>query len=148
MTRGCWRLYEQQPTPAFYTIDEKSDPGDGHAGYGFWLIGDQVEVCADPSSGGAQRCLDSTLALQAGTWNHVVGRYDGQRLDITLNGEPAGQRSYQDAGISRNNAPLFIGADLFNPALVYTKQTLDELRIYNRALTDEEIQELFNAGPG
>ena len=75
-------------------------------------------------------------------------RYDGQRLDITLNGEPAGQRSYQDAGISRNNAPLSIGADLFNPALVYTKQTLDELRIYNRALTDEEIQELFIAGPG
>ena len=148
VTMSFWLLYERQPTQAFYTIFEKSDPGDGHARYGFWLIGDQVEVCADPSSGGAQRCLDSTLALLPGTWNHVVGRYDGQRLDITLNGEPAGQRSYQDAGISRNNAPLFIGADLFNPALVYTKQTLDELRIYNRALTDEEIQELFNAGPG
>jgi len=147
VTISFWLFYEPQATGTWYTVLEKTGPADGHARYGFWIIRDLVEFCIEPASNaprvGPQSCLDSTTSLREDDWNHVVGIYNGQDLRIVLNGEAAGILEGKPDGISVSDAPLYIGTDLFARSPLFTRAALDEVRIYDRALSDEEVQALF-----
>ncbi len=149
MTFSFWLFYEPQPAGPFYTIFEKTGTpaDDGHARYGAWIIRDRVEVCIEPAMNapriGPQSCLDSEIPLEEGAWNHVAATYDGEQLTIFINGESAGNRAFEPSAISTNDSPIFIGTDLFGRRPVFLRGTLDDLRIYDRAFTHEEILALF-----
>jgi hypothetical protein len=97
----------------------------------------------------------TTLSPSTGTWIHVVARFDPDTnlMKIFLNGSEA---SSQSATITpsdtHNTKDLIIGA--FNPSTECAGYGynfdggLDEVRIYNRALTDTEISNLYNNGHG
>ncbi len=70
--------------------------------------------------------------LQAQEWYHIAGTWNGRSLKIYLNGNLSKTRNW--AGSSElNNSPLIIGGPSFTG-------TVDEVKLYNRALTDEEIE--------
>ncbi|ODS40582.1 hypothetical protein BEH94_07900 [Candidatus Altiarchaeales archaeon WOR_SM1_SCG] len=83
--------------------------------------------------------------LETGKWYHVVGTYsthdDTARLYV--NGvEVAHQTKPTDKKMSVNNEPLLIGK---HPDWTgYFNGIIDEVKIYNRALTAEEIQQHYN----
>lgn len=96
--------------------------------------------------------------LSAGQWYHVVMIFDGSQatnnLQLYLNGSP--EKFGTVTGLTGNIiprkalAPLRIG-DYTNAALGGTSLGLnsmvDEVRLYNRVLTLDEIQDLAQAGP-
>ncbi len=144
LTISLWVYYEPQATSDYYSLVEKGDPErDGHSRWGLWLHDDIAEFCIEPNSANPiQRCLDSTTSLNVDEWNHVVGRYDGRSLHLSLNSQPAGYLEQTFAPIAHSNFNLFLGADLYQTNPVYFQGSLDEVRIYNRMLTDNEIARL------
>ncbi len=149
MSISVWLFYKTQERPTFYTILEKSDPErGGHSRWGMWLIGDRAEVCIQPADLNLpQSCLDGETPLRPETWHHLVGTYDGSTLRMYIDGTPAGEREIPLTAIAQNNFPLFIGTDLFKSEILYTQGTIDEIRIYKRVLSPDEVGQLFEYRP-
>jgi hypothetical protein len=76
-----------------------------------------------------------------GKWVHAVGTYDGKDIRLYLNGKLANH--YEHKGkITTDNRPLRIGANEHSQDNFEGK--IDEVRMYNRALSPDEILERYN----
>lgn len=98
--------------------------------------------------------LNNDLDAPAGTfvmgqWNHVVLTYDAttNARKIYLNG---GAAKASDTSVSDfiGNTDLNIGRWIRNGGDQYWTGRIDDLKIYNRALTDEEVADLTEGGAG
>ncbi len=77
-------------------------------------------------------------------WYHVVGVADGEKLHLYVNGNHEGDISISmNHDRSENTEPIIIGRRSTgnNPSL---KGIIDDVRIYNRALSEQEIQSLYS----
>ena len=84
---------------------------------------------------------DVNYVLPEGSWHQVVGTYDGSIVRLYVDGQPVASSS-ATLQIGTNNMPLSIGGrlgtnDSFNGCV-------DNVRIYNRALTQDEVLDLYN----
>lgn len=92
------------------------------------------------------RYVDSTIDFPAGTWFHMVGVYDGSQLRLYVNGV-LNNVAAQSGTIASGPGPFWIGK---YPGLngydwaYYGK--IDEVAIYNRALSAEEIRQHYENG--
>lgn len=93
------------------------------------------------AAGNRIACDSAPLAVS--TWTHVAMVYDGAALRIVRNGVQSA--SIAASGLPNANAgTLQLGASQFGEHL---KGRLDDVRIYNRALTISEVQGLMAAPP-
>ena len=77
-----------------------------------------------------------------GQWYHLAVIRNGDTYTIFINGEPKG--SATDTNVIPNpNAPLTIGQA---EGLGFMNGRLDEITIYNRALTNDEVSKIFFGG--
>jgi hypothetical protein len=83
--------------------------------------------------------LVSTNNVVRDSWTHVAATYDGSLIAIYINGVLDSSVSWA-SGFSSNTNPLTIGSK--NPPYVeaFINATIDEVRIYSRALSQQEIQ--------
>ncbi|MBI2193673.1 MAG: hypothetical protein HYU36_16985 [Planctomycetes bacterium] len=88
--------------------------------------------------------------LEPGQWTHVVGNYEGGQVRLFLNGKPmpeatAYASAAQPPGAKEPAAGYQILFDPILPRVNYHgEQTLiDELRLYSRPLTPEEVANAF-----
>ena len=82
-------------------------------------------------------------AISPNTWIHVAGTYDGNIRKAYINGELRASKALS-LPVHTNNQPLFIGKA--NPGYYPFKGAIDDVKIYNRALTPEEILAHYQAG--
>jgi len=75
------------------------------------------------------------------TWNHFSGTYDGTIAKLWKNGVLIAD---QQTGISLivSDEPFYFGKE-FNSMGRFFKGIIDDIAIYNRALTEQEIQNLY-----
>ncbi|HKQ37944.1 MAG TPA: PQQ-dependent sugar dehydrogenase [Verrucomicrobiae bacterium] len=92
---------------------------------------------SDPAVGGTFTTALTGPQLPLNTWTHLAGTYDGSTLALYVNGALAGSRAESDT-IQQATGALTIGGD--DPYGQYFQGRIDEVRIYNRALTVDEIQ--------
>lgn len=92
------------------------------------------------TTAGATNQFNSTTALPAGQWSHVLIRYAPGEQRIYINGTLAGQASFSGTPLA-NGDPLQLGADQGAVGRNFNGE-LDELRIYNGALSDAQISAL------
>jgi glucose/arabinose dehydrogenase len=85
---------------------------------------------------GGDQGFGAGAALPLNTWTHLAATYDGSALHIYVNGNLAGTQSVSGAILTSTSA-LRIGGN--GPWGEYFSGQLDELRVYNRALTATEI---------
>jgi hypothetical protein len=86
--------------------------------------------------------LDSKKVLPANTWVHVAGTYDGTALRIYVNGALNATLAVTGATCA-NTEPLGVGAKNRTATGVveaYFDGRIDDLRVYNRALSAAEIK--------
>ena len=89
--------------------------------------------------------VDSNFGVSTGTWYHVVTIYDVSTTTFKMyvNGALTDTNtSVPDP--STNNASLQIGGDTFGGT--YGDVAIDNLRIYNRAISAAEVTEIYNLG--
>ena len=77
-------------------------------------------------------------SLEAKVWSHLALTYDGAKLRLYVNGELVAIEAVENAD-SGSPGPLTIGCDALYGN--YFQGRIDELRIYNRALSEIEIRQ-------
>jgi hypothetical protein len=81
--------------------------------------------------------LHGKRSVDDGQWHHVAGIYDGSKMYIIVDGD---MDSSQPASgrINMNNQPVCIGENLERPERFWNG-LIDDVRVYNYALTKEEV---------
>src|SRR5262249_19788423 len=95
--------------------------------------------------GGTDRNAAGASVLALNTWSHVAVTYGSSALKLYVNGVQAATRS-QTGNISASTAPLRLGGDSIWGE--YFTGLIDEVRVYNTALTQAQIQTDMNAPIG
>ena len=95
-------------------------------------------------AGGANRVAEGAT-LPTNTWSHLAGTYDGTTLRLYVNGVQVASAAYSGT-IGTSSGPLRIGGNSLWGE--YFQGAIDEVRIYNRALTALEIQTDMNTAGG
>jgi hypothetical protein len=89
----------------------------------------------------------SKVALGIGSWHHIAGVYTGTQASIYIDGSlVALSRNDPDVTgpLHRISEDLLIGCGNLRGILTsFFQGSIDDVRIYNRALTDSEILDLF-----
>jgi hypothetical protein len=82
-------------------------------------------------------------SISVNTWTHVCGTYDGSAWNIYING--AAFASVTDSqGPIHASAPFSVGAASINGAFQrFFTGSLDEVRVYSRALSSTEVAALY-----
>ena len=92
-------------------------------------------------NGTVQSIYSPANSVPVGTWTHVAGTYDGTRMRLYING--AQVNSFTVCGeIGTHVEPLMIGK---NATSGYFKGMVDEVSIYNKALTAAEVLSRYQA---
>ena len=93
-------------------------------------------------SGVDVRC-DVSKSIMLGKWSHVVMTYTPTQISSYLNGELVGVR-FPNGNVIENTESLYIGIDPPGIAEHFIGD-MDEVRIYNRALSVSEVRALANS---
>ena len=91
-----------------------------------------------------ETCLSSIQQFNANTWYHVAGTYDGATMKLYINGQLENSTP-KTGNIFVSDSNWCIGA--FNYAgVAYFNGLIDDVRVYNTALSAAEIQQLYQSG--
>ncbi len=90
--------------------------------------------------------IDGTTDLRDNTWHHVAGTWNGSIMNLYVDGILQNSRS-SAGSISITSTPLIIGDFGTSLNVQYGFSGLiDEVEIFNRALSQSEIQAIYLAG--
>jgi chitodextrinase len=117
---SAWRDVIYKGNDSYY-LEGTSDNSSRPAGGGTWG--------ASPVYG--------TAALTANTWAYLALTYDGANLRLYVNGAQVASQA-RTGNIASSTNPLQIGGDSIYGQ--YFQGTIDEVRVYNVALTATQIQ--------
>ena len=94
--------------------------------------------------GGTNRAAEGS-SLPTNTWSHLAGTYDGGTLRFFLNGVQVASTGVAGPIATSTGVVRIGGNSLWGE---YFRGTIDEVRVYNRALSGSEIQGAMNTGVG
>jgi hypothetical protein len=87
--------------------------------------------------------ISSPVSLYMNGWIFVAATYDGNLMCLYINGVLAAQTN-TSGSIGINSHGVGIGSGNAAGGTDYFKGYIDDVRIYNRALNQSEIQQLYN----
>ena len=87
----------------------------------------------------------STNQLPLGRFSHIAATWDGAMIRLYVNGVLCGQQT-ASAGLVDSDSVAGIGGFVSLPSEFYFDGTIDEVSVYNRALSGEEILSLCGSG--
>lgn len=145
------------PPRGIATIDPIVDkrglsPFGGIAGYRLYLFNGRLALTlADPYNPGQTDFISTGDPIPSCTWTHVAATVDrDMSVVLYVNGEVASQFiPTGKQGPLSNGANLLIGLGhpIAGSAATFSG-AIDEVEIFSRALTQEEVRSIYNAGQG
>jgi hypothetical protein len=138
MTLEAWVF----PTAATGVRDILIKEGTGVDIYNLYARNGAGQPEANVLAGGANRWATGP-ALPLSTWTHLAGTYDGTTVRLYVNGVQVGTKAFTGV-ISTSTGALRIGGNSLWGE--FFQGQIDEVRIYNRALTAAEL--LTDLQPG
>ncbi|MDA0168656.1 Ig-like domain-containing protein [Solirubrobacter taibaiensis] len=105
--------------------------------YSLYANEDSNRPSAHLTTGGTEVDARGTAAIPTGTWTHLAMTYDGSTLRMFINGNQVGTHAVTGSATVASQ-PLRLGGN--GVWGEFFKGTIDEVRVYNRALTAPEIQ--------
>ena len=137
ITVSVWSINDATPVQYDSIIGNPSDDN-WNDGYGLYY-NSATEIRFYLSTWNVNEAVANINPL---VWNHIVGVYDGSNVRIFVNGVEGTADSYTGV-IVDSGAPITIGKHEGLGAYNIVGK-VDEARIYNRALSVQEIQRLAN----
>ncbi len=116
---------------------------DGLSGYEFGMIDGLLRFTLNGGAGGADLIDDVNIA--DGAFHHVAATYDGTTMRIFLDGTVAAETLVTTTLGFESGGIFVVGNRQHLPNVSVFGGLIDELSIYNRALTESEIQSVFNS---
>jgi hypothetical protein len=141
------------------TLEAWAYPTTANNGWRTVLLKEQVGALAyslfSSSAGGGrpqaviftagEQVAKATAKLGANAWTHLTATYDGSALRLYVNGSLAGT-TLTTGSIAAGSGPLRFGGNSIWSE--WFKGRIDEIRVYNRALSHAEIQTDMNRAVG
>jgi hypothetical protein len=148
MSVDFW-IYRTDPSTTQHFIGKRvTCSGDGNGtfqmGVDFVFTQDCGVQFGPPLPSGQTVCSGQDLPMN--TWTHLAGTFDGTTQRLYMNGQLIG---HVDAPLGPpNTEPLLIGGvtQTGQCGQQTTGGLMDEVEIFNRALSQAEVQAIFNAG--
>lgn len=120
-------------------VYKQTSTGDG---YRLEVLADGKMVATIGNQTTSISAQDTTHTITDGLWHHIAMTYDGSILRIYVDGQ-RGDVDGTGVGLLGSNAePLFIARDPSAQGGTFTGE-IDDVQIYQVALTDDEIQKLI-----
>jgi hypothetical protein len=143
MTLEAW-VFPTAPLDDWSTVLMKQMPGDSpyliYAGTPY----NAALVYVTPRGTASGRALTpSTLPLN--TWTHLAGTFDGTTLRLYVNGTQVATRTLSGTIVTSTDILAIGGNTIWGE---YFQGRIDEVRIYNRALSPAQIQTDMNSPIG
>ena len=118
-----WRTIMQRQVDAYF-LNASNDTG-------------ALRPSGGGTFGGSTQFVTGTTANPVNAWTHVAMTYDSTTVRLYVNGTQVATRA-QTGTIQSSSTPLWIGGN--QPYGEFFNGLLDEVRVYNRALSQTEIQ--------
>ena len=117
------------------TVVVKERPG----GVVYGLYGDQARWTAVGSDriGGERNAVGSS-ALPLNAWSHLAATFDGAVVRLFVNGVQAGSSAFSGSMVASTGSLRLGGNGIWGE---WFAGLIDEVRVYNRALSASEIQQ-------
>jgi glucose/arabinose dehydrogenase len=113
----------------------------GGMAYSLYARNDANRPIGQLSIGNAERNAQGTAAVAMNAWVHLATTYDGVNQKLYVNGTQVATRA-QTGSIVQGTGPLKIGGNGIWSE--WFKGTIDEVRVYSRALSATEVQADMN----
>jgi hypothetical protein len=141
---AAWTVSAWVTSPAAPSGDSPSGPVHRESNYQInWNHSDTVYQAAIATNAGGWNAA-SYGPVDADTWYFITGTYDGEELKAYRNGELITTNSAPSGPASAEGNSLKFGRHA--AADQFFAGTVDDVRVYNRALTDEEILFVMQGG--
>lgn len=145
LTISLWANLNTLSTQQFLVAKD----GSGGGGYYIQVDASNTLQFGWRNSGGTLYTVNygNITAGQLGAWLHVVAVKSNNVMYIYLNGNKGANSTVTTGTMKTTTDPLYFGsANATTGSLINGR--LDEVRIYNRALTPSEVSQLYNWAPG
>ncbi len=110
-------------------------------GYQLWITATGT-VQFDLLFNGTTKTVTSTTTLPVNQWKHIAARYDGTELRLFIDGTKESATTAATGSLAATTKVLWLGS--YNAKNHHLHGYLDDLSIYNRALSNSEITDLVN----
>lgn len=101
---------------------------------------DSIDFLVKPDNTFAE---SKTTDWKVGEWYHFAGTFDGKTMKVYVNGKLEGEAA-NNVPIAPSDLELWIGGDDFGRPTDFFPGTIDEVRLYEKTLTEAEIQKVMD----
>ena len=112
--------------------------------YGIGVFDDGVNFNMFLGTGSGRPTLNKPHSMEAKTWYHVVGTYDGTTMKVYVDGEVAAEQDQVFDFKGTNDQDLRIGCSKDRPNYTFENGSIDEAAVWRRALSQDEIKAIMN----
>lgn len=135
------------------------DQGGNYSSYNYNYIYSNARDCCNPYNGIDFRIVNGNIDFgicngdrysatggspSSEVWSHVIGTYDGSTIKVYLNGNQVASNGYTGGVGSPSTYDNYIGGMGHGPDQYILDGKLSNLRVYNRALSQSEVNQLYN----
>jgi Concanavalin A-like lectin/glucanases superfamily len=143
-TITAW-VYQNNQSCFNYIYSNARDTGGSYNGIDFKVY--CYGQLAGTNWNGTAYSINASFALPAGKWNHVAFSYDGAFMRLYVDGAQAQTPVAQTVDPATPASFMTAIGSMGNGAGTYTLDgKLDDVRIYNRALSAQEVKQLYSMG--
>ncbi|HLN72184.1 MAG TPA: LamG domain-containing protein [Prolixibacteraceae bacterium] len=139
--------WTKKDTASYWNTIVSREIGSGWSEYvGLAVHQNHALFSIDPDGTNYKNVKDESL-IQPGIWYHLAGTFDNDMFKLYINGKMIKSEACKSPLHFQDQNPLLIGGNSNNQnqSLVDCfKGTIDEVRIYKRALSLDEINQLMN----
>lgn len=101
---------------------------------------DSIDFLVKPDNKFAE---STTTDWEIGKWYHFAGTFDGKTLRVYVDGKLEGEGA-NNIPITPSDLDLWIGGDDFGRPTDHFPGKIDEVRIYDKVLSEEDIQKVMD----
>ncbi|TAL47552.1 LamG domain-containing protein, partial [archaeon] len=130
ITVSTWVKFNQVNTNNYLVLDSSEK-------YILSVFNDKLRFDAFDT---ADRITDGTTTITTGQWYHLVGTYDGNKVRVYVNGVDDQSTPTLASGPISPSSTM----DLGGKATVYLNGLMDNVKIYSRVLSPDEISWEYN----
>lgn len=122
----------------------------GTSGPGWTLTKLSDQKLAFATDNGSTPIIQSSaLSIALGSWHQMIARRTGDTLDLFFDNSSVASLGVASSTSAASSVPLLVGRRNATDGRDFTTAgSLDELVIWNRALSNSEIATLYNGGAG
>ena len=139
LTLSCW---VKRSSASSGNLVKKADASNG---YRLWITASgavQFEVLFS----GTTKTVTSATTIPLNTWKHVVARYNGSKLRVFIDGATDRAKTAATDSLAATTEPLWLG--YYDATNHHFHGYLDDVSIYDRSLSNGEINKLSNNRAG